>query len=95
MKPLQPSFSSVASFTTPCSSWSDSTSNVIDRFVPLIGEDLESLNDLGAGLYGEFQRLDCLDVMTRLDNGAAIGGAERCRRDAERRVESSDKSKVG
>ena len=34
-------------------------------------------------------------VVTRLGNGAKTGGAERCRRDAERGVEGSDKSKVG
>jgi hypothetical protein len=46
------------------------------------------LDDLGAGLNGEFERFDCLNVMTSLGDGAMTG-------DAERRVESSDKSKIG
>jgi hypothetical protein len=33
--------------------------------------------------------------MPRLGNGAMTGGAERSRCDAERRVESSDESKIG
>ena len=61
----------------------------------LVVEGLESLNDLWAGLYGEFQRFDCFDVMACLGNGAMTGGAERCRRDTERRVEGSDESKIG
>ena len=48
----------------------DGTSNVIDRFVPLVVEGLESLNDLWTGLYGEFEGLDCFDVMTGLRDGA-------------------------
>jgi serine/threonine protein kinase len=71
------------------------TCNVINRFVPLIVERLESLNDLRVGFYSEFERFDCFYVVTRLGNGAKTGGAERCRRDAERGVKSSDKSKVG
>jgi hypothetical protein len=64
-------------------------------FADLVVKGLESLNDLGTGLYGEFERFDCLHLMTSLRNGAMTGGAERSRRDAERRVESSDKSKIG
>ena len=61
----------------------------------MIVKGLESLNDLRVDLYGEFQRFDCFDVVTCLGNGAQTRGAEPCRRDAERSVESSDKSKVG
>src|ERR1700724_3339593 len=70
-------------------------SNIVNRFVPLVIEGLESLNHLGAGLYGEFERFDCLNVMTRLGDSAMTRGAERYRCDGKRRVESSDKSKVG
>ena len=49
----------------------------------------------GLAFMGQFQGFDCFDVVTCLSNGAKTGGAERCRRDAERRVEGSDKSKVG
>ena len=41
------------------------------------------------------RRFDCFDVVTCLGNGAQTRGAEPCRRDAERGVESSDKSRVG
>jgi hypothetical protein len=58
-------------------------------------EGFESLNDLRVGLYGEFQGFDCFDVVTCLGNGAKSGSAEGGRRDAERGVESGDKSKVG
>jgi hypothetical protein len=48
------------------------------------------MNDLGTCLYGYFEGFDCLNVMTRLGDGAMTRGAERCRRDAERGVESSN-----
>jgi len=61
----------------------------------MIVEGLESLNDLRVGLYGEFQRFDCFDVVTCLSNGAQTRGAEPSCRDAARGVESGDKSKIG
>jgi hypothetical protein len=41
----------------------DSSSAIIDRLVPLIVECLDSLNELGIGLYRQFNRLDRFDVM--------------------------------
>ena len=71
------------------------TNNVINRFIPLVVECLEPLNEFRVGLYGEFERFDRLDVVTRLSCCAMTGRAKRSRRDAERRVESSDESKIG
>ena len=58
-------------------------------------EGIESLNDLGAGLYGEFERFDCFDVMTCMSDGAMIRGAKRSCCRAERSIESSDEPKIG
>jgi hypothetical protein len=49
--------------------------NVVARFVSLVVESLEPLNDLWAGLYRELQRFDCLNVVTCLGRGAMTGGA--------------------
>src|SRR4029077_12795647 len=95
LRPWPPCFQSLARAHNPEVVPICSNKNVINRFVTLIVERLESLNDLRVGFYGEFERFDCFYVVTRLGNGAKTGGAERRRRDAERGVESSDKSKVG
>lgn len=44
--------------------------NVIDRLVSLVVESLESLNELGIGLYREFESLDRFHVMTGLSDRA-------------------------
>jgi hypothetical protein len=70
-------------------------SDKVHAVFALIIEPSEPLDDLWAGLYREFERFDCLNVMPRLGCGAMTRGAERSRRDAEGRVESSDESKIG
>src|SRR5438445_9335239 len=61
----------------------------------LVVEGLESLNELWAGLYGEFQGFDCLSVVACLGCGAMAGGAEHSCCQGEGRAESSNESKVG
>ena len=62
-----------------------SSGNVIDGFVPLIVESLESLNEFGIGLYGDFERLDCFNVMTDLSH-RAMTRAEQAVKERRRRA---------
>ena len=72
-----------------------SSGNVINRLVPLIVESFESLNKLGIGLYGEFERLDRFDVMTGLSARAMTRRSERSCCSTESCIESSDEPKIG
>jgi hypothetical protein len=54
----------------------------------------ESLNDLWACFYCEFERFDGLNMMPSLGDGAMTGVAERSRCDGKGRVESSDESTI-
>src|SRR5437667_7649854 len=73
----------------------DRSGNLIDRLVSLVVESLESLNKPCIGLYCEFERLDCLDVMTCLSGRPMTRSPERGGCATESCIKSSDKPKIG